>query len=353
MTATSPDHGTGPLGRRGSHRLCVAPMMDWTDRHCRSFHRLFGPEIVLYTEMVTAKALIHGDAAALLAYGEDEHPIALQLGGSEPDELARAARLGADAGYDEINLNVGCPSDRVASGSFGACLMAEPERVADCVAAMRAEVSIPVTVKCRLGIETRTGDEPLQLDSDAHLTRFVDTVAAAGCSLFLVHARKAILGGLSPKENREIPPLQHHRIHELAARRPGLEIVLNGGLAAGSDWPGQLERVEGLMIGRAAYQQPMVLAEARRALFGTDPEPEPLEILEAFLPRVRERLEAGVPLSRISRHLLGILHGRPGARAFRRHLSEQAPRRDAGIEVLEAAIELARQAARRLRADAA
>ncbi|HSG88883.1 MAG TPA: tRNA dihydrouridine(20/20a) synthase DusA [Pseudomonadales bacterium] len=336
----SAPHGSGPLGARGVHRLCVAPMMDWTDRHCRAFHRRFGAELVLYTEMVTARALLHGDAAGLLAHDRDEHPLALQLGGAEPEELAAAARLGADAGYDEINLNVGCPSDRVASGSFGAALMAEPERVAACVAAMRASVTIPVTVKCRLGID---GAGCTGLDTDAHLHHFVDTVAAAGCTLFIVHARKAVLGGLSPKENREVPPLQYERVRALAERNPQLEIVLNGGLTDAGACRDALAWADGVMIGREAWHNPMALATMRAALADhamadqavTDDAPvDPLVLLQAHLPYVRAQLEAGQPLGRLVRPLLGLFHGRPGARAFRRHLSEQAHRPGAGIDVL-------------------
>lgn len=339
------------LAVRGAHELCVAPMMDWTDRHCRAFHRLFGPGIVLYTEMVTAKALLHGDAARLLAHDASEHPLALQLGGADPGELARAAAIGVSAGFDEINLNVGCPSDRVASGSFGACLMADPERVARCISAMHESVAatgsrIPVTVKCRLGID---GPDCPGLDNDVHLAHFIDTVAAAGCSLFIVHARKAILGGLSPKENREIPPLQYERVHALARRRPDLEIILNGGLADAAACVGQRPFVDGVMIGRAAWHDPMMLlatvgalSTAREGTTTPSCGDDPLTILERHLPRVRAELAAGEPLSRITRPLLGILHGRPGARAFRRHLSERVHLGGAGIEVLEEAMERVR-----------
>lgn len=332
-------HGAGPLGRRGAHRLCVAPMMDWTDRHCRAFHRGFGPGTVLYTEMVTARALLHGDAGRLLAFGESEHPVALQLGGSDPAELASAARLGADAGYDEINLNVGCPSDRVSAGRFGACLMAEPALVADCVAAMRAAVAVPVTVKCRLGID--------DLDDDAHFHGFVDTVAAGGCSLFLVHARKAILGGLSPKENREIPPLQYSRVHALAAARPELEIVLNGGLRTVADAQAALAHVEGVMFGREAYQNPAILGALHEALIDpTTPAPSEEAVLEVYLPYVTAQRTAGVPLPQLTRHLLGLFTGRPGARRWRRHLTEAARAPGAGVEVLREALAHVRSADR-------
>lgn len=328
-------HGRGPLGARDRHRLCVAPMMDWTDRHCRAFHRLFGPSIVLYTEMIHARALIHGDADGLLAFDASEHPVALQLGGNDPAELAAAARIGVDAGYDEINLNVGCPSDRVASGSFGACLMADPRRVADGVAAMRAAVDVPVTVKCRLGIE---GAGIEGCSDDDHIDRFVDAVAEGGCTLFVVHARNAVLGGLSPKENREIPPLRHDRVHALAARRPDLEIVINGGLRSVDDVRAQLPGTAGVMIGREAYQNPMCLGAMAAELLGTAAPQDPATLLDAWLPYVAARLAEGVPLTRMSRHVLGLFHGRPGARAFRRHVSEHAHRRGAGIEVLEAAL---------------
>jgi tRNA-dihydrouridine synthase A len=306
-------------------------MMDWTDRHCRAFHRLLGAHIVLYTEMVTATAILHGDRDRLLAFDASEHPVALQLGGADPEALARAARIGAEAGYDEINLNVGCPSDRVSSGRFGACLMAEPERVAACVAAMREAVTIPVTVKCRLGID--------DLDTDAHLDHFVATVADAGCSLFIVHARKAILGGLSPKENREIPPLQYARVHGLATRRPDLEIVINGGLCTLDDARRELDRVPGVMLGREAYQNPLILAALHRAL--VDPGAPALDgeaVLHAFMPYVSRQLERGVPLHHMTRHLLGLFQGRPGARRFRRHLTETARRDGAGLEVLHDAL---------------
>ena len=324
------------LQEHGAHRLCVAPMMDWTDRHFRSLLRLLGPEIVLYTEMVTARALLHGDRERLLAFDPAEHPVALQLGGAEPVELARAAALGRAAGYDEINLNVGCPSDRVASGSFGAALMAEPERVAACVAAMRAEVDVPVTVKCRLGIIHGEGAERGRMATPEWFGHFVDTVADAGCTLFVVHARDAVLGGLSPKENREIPPLRHDEVRALAARRQDLEIVTNGGIVSRDDCRAAMEGVHGVMIGRAAVNDTLVLAAMRADLFGTDASVDPVELVRQWLPHVRRELEAGVPLSRMTRLLSGLFHGRPGARAVRRHLSEHAHR--GGIEVIEDAL---------------
>ncbi|HVJ76926.1 MAG TPA: tRNA dihydrouridine(20/20a) synthase DusA, partial [Hyphomicrobium sp.] len=242
-----------------SHRFCVAPMMDWTDRHCRVFHRQLSRHALLYTEMVTADAVIHGDRQRLLGYSEAEHPIALQLGGSNPAKLAEAARIGADLGYDEINLNVGCPSDRVQEGRFGACLMAEPEVVAECVAAMRGRQPVPVTVKCRIGIDEQDAEEDLR--------RFIDAVAAAGCATFIVHARKAWLKGLSPKENREVPPLDYGRVYRLKAARPELEIVINGGIETIAAAQAHLDHVDGVMVGRAAYQNPAILADVDRMIF--------------------------------------------------------------------------------------
>ncbi|TVS08655.1 MAG: tRNA dihydrouridine(20/20a) synthase DusA [Gammaproteobacteria bacterium] len=324
-------HGCGPLGTRGSHRLCVAPMMDCTDRHARTFLRSFGPDIVLYTEMVTAAALLHGNRERLLAFDPCEHPVALQLGGNDPRELARAARMGAEAGFDEINLNVGCPSDRVRSGRFGACLMREPERVADCIAAMREQVSVPVTVKCRLGVDDH--------DSKEHLHGFVDRVADAGCTLFIIHARKAILGGLSPKENREIPPLQYHRVHALAAHRRDLEIVINGGLKTVTDAERELRHTHGVMLGREAYGRPEVLGTLADALLPSDRDAVTgADAITAYRPYLAARLAEGVPLHAMTRHLLGLFSGRPGARQFRRILSEQGCRDGAGIEVLDRAL---------------
>ncbi len=324
-------HGSGPLGAWGSHRLCVAPMMDCTDRHARTFLRGFGPGIVLYTEMVTAAALLHGNRDRLLAFDPCEHPVALQLGGSDPRELARAARIGAEAGYDEINLNVGCPSDRVRSGRFGACLMLEPERVADSIAAMRAEVNVPVTVKCRLGVDEH--------DSTEHLHAFVERVADAGCSLFIVHARKAILGGLSPKENREIPPLEYHRVHALAAHRRDLEIVINGGLKTLADAERELQHTHGVMLGREAYGRPEVLGILAAALLHREGDAvTAADAVTAYRPYLAARLADGVPLHAMTRHLLGLFSGRPGARQFRRILSEQGCRDGAGVEVLDRAL---------------
>src|SRR5262245_41689870 len=264
------------MGKIG-HRFCVAPMMDWTDRHCRFFHRLLTRRALLYTEMMTAEAVLHGNRERLLGFSPEEHPVALQLGGSDPARLAQAAAIGAEYGYDEINLNVGCPSDRVQEGRFGACLMAEPELVADCVAAMRARVPVPVTVKCRIGID--------QQDIEADLERFVSAVAAAGCRTFIVHARKAWLQGLSPKENREIPPLDYGRVYRLKAAQPELEIVINGGIASLGEAEAHLAKVEGVALGRAAYQTPYLLAEVDRRLFGATTTPHSRrEVVEALLP---------------------------------------------------------------------
>lgn len=312
-------------------RLCVAPMMEWTDRHCRYFHRLLAPDARLYTEMVVAQAVIYGDRERLLGFDAAEHPVALQLGGSDPRLLAQAARIGADWGYDEINLNCGCPSDRVQSGRFGACLMREPALVADCVAAMRAAVpaGVPVTVKCRLGVDA-DDDEPF-------FRRFVATVAAAGCAVFIVHARKAWLKGLSPKENREIPPLQYERVFALKADHPELTVVLNGGLHDTATILDALTRLDGVMIGRAAYHDPWQLTHWQRVLFDRQ---ELLvtreQVLAAMKPYIAAHLAAGGSLRQIARHLLGLYQGRPGARAFRRRLSMAQP--GAGIETLDAAI---------------
>ena len=309
--------------------FAVAPMMDWTDRHCRFFHRLLSPHALLYTEMVTAPAVLHGDRARLLGFDPAEHPVALQLGGAEPAELAAAARVGAALGYDEINLNVGCPSDRVQSGRFGACLMREPALVADCVAAMRAAVAVPVTVKCRLGVDEQ--------DEYADLERFVETVRATGCDTFIVHARKAWLEGLSPKENREIPPLNYERVYRLKRDFAALTIVVNGGVASLDAVSEHLRHVDGVMLGRTAYHEPYRLAEVEHALYG-EPLPDRDNVLAALRPYIEAHLARGDRLQHISRHILGLYQGLPGARAFRRVLSERAHRADAGYEVVEQAI---------------
>jgi tRNA-dihydrouridine synthase A len=311
------------------HRLCVAPMMDWTDRHCRFFHRLLSPHALLYPEMVTAPAVLHGDRARLLGFDPAEHPVALQLGGAEPHELALAARVGEAQGYDEINLNVGCPSDRVQSGRFGACLMREPALVADCIAAMRAAVSIPVTVKCRLGVDEQ--------DEYGDLERFVEIVRSTGCNVFVVHARKAWLEGLSPKENREVPPLNYARVYRLKREFPELTIIINGGIASVAGVHEHMQHVDGVMLGRTAYHEPYRLAEIEHEIFGT-PLPDRDAVLARLKPYVDAHLARGDRLQHISRHILGLYQGLPGARAFRRLLSERAHRADAGYEVVEQAI---------------
>lgn len=312
------------------NRFSVAPMMDWTDRHCRYFLRLITRRSLLYTEMVTSGAVLQGDTARLLAHHPHEHPLALQVGGSDPSELAECARRAQRYGFDELNLNVGCPSDRVRSGRFGACLMAEPRRVAECVAAMADACSLPVTVKTRIGIDER--------DAYEHLAEFVDTVHTAGCRIFIIHARKAWLQGLSPKENREIPPLRYDVVHRLKADFPQLRIVLNGGLTDLAAAAAQLDRVDGVMLGRAAYHNPYLLAGVDRRFYGdTGAIPARHEVVQAYLPYVAARLEEGVPLQAMTRHILGLFQGRPGARAWRRHLSENAHRPGAGVEVIRAA----------------
>ena len=319
----------GGIQETAPWRLCVAPMMDWTDRHCRFFHRLLSPHALLYTEMVTAPAVLHGDRARLLGFDPAEHPVALQLGGSEPHELAAAARVGESLGYGEINLNVGCPSDRVQSGRFGACLMREPTLVADCIAAMRAAVSIPVTVKCRLGVDEQDEYEDLE--------RFVETVRETGCDVFVVHARKAWLEGLSPKENRDIPPLNYARVYRLKRDFPDLTVVINGGIARVADVHEHLQHVDGVMLGRTAYHEPYRLAEIEHEIFGT-PLPDRDAVLAQLKPYVEAHLARGDRLQHITRHILGLYQGLPGARAFRRLLSERAHRADAGYEVVEQAI---------------
>jgi tRNA-dihydrouridine synthase A len=302
-------------------------MMDWTDRHCRFFHRLLTRRARLYTEMVTAEAVLHGNRDRLLAFSPEEHPVALQLGGSHRVRLAEAAAIGESYGYDEINLNVGCPSDRVQEGSFGACLMAQPAIVAHSVAAMQARVRIPVTVKCRIGIDDQ--------DSEADLERFIAAVTGAGCRTFIVHARKAWLQGLSPKENREVPPLDWARVHRLKAAHPELEIVINGGIGSLKEAEAHLAHVDGVALGRAAYQNPYLLAEVDHRLFGdAEPMPSRRAVLEALIPYTDRHLRNGGRLNNVTRHILGLYHGRPRARAFRRHLSELAPREGAGTEVL-------------------
>jgi tRNA-dihydrouridine synthase A len=327
-----------PKSQRGpSRRFCVAPMMQWTDRHCRYFHRLLTARALLYTEMVASAAIIYGDRRRLLAFHPAEHPVALQLGGSDPAQLAEAARVGADFGYDEINLNAGCPSDRVQQGRFGAALMLEPQLTARCVAAMKAAVNIPVTVKHRIGVDDQ--------DSEAELGRFVDIVSAAGCETFIVHARKAWLKGLSPKENRSVPPLDYERVRRLKAARPDLEIIVNGGLETLEAARAQMNAVDGVMLGRAAYHNPSLLAQADNVFFGdAAPAPDPLEAAERMIPYIEEEMGRGERLAAITRHMLGLAPGTPGARAFRRCLTEEAIRPGAGPEVLRRALaQLARR----------
>lgn len=311
-------------------RVSIAPMMDWTDRHCRYFLRLISPHALLYTEMVTAGAILHGDKERLLAFEPLEHPIALQLGGSDPQQLAACAQIGEGFGYDEINLNVGCPSDRVQNGRFGACLMAEPELVAECIAAMVKVVSIPVTVKTRIGIDER--------DSYEALCHFIDIVAKAGCHTFIIHARKAWLTGLSPKENREIPPLRYDIAQRLKQDFPYLTIVLNGGIKTVSDIQQHLCAFDGVMVGREAYHNPYLLAAIEKEVFHYQTPPRQ-DIIQQLIPYAERMLADGLRLHQLTRHILGLFHGEPGARAWRRHLSEQATLPQAGIAVLEEALQ--------------
>lgn len=316
-----------------THRLCVAPMMDWTDRHDRFFLRLLSRHTILYTEMITAAAVLHGDRWRLLGFSPAEHPVALQLGGADPDAMARASEAAESFGYDEVNINVGCPSDRVQSGRFGACLMAEPATVAACVAAMRRATALPVTVKSRIGIDDQ--------DDREDLFRFVDTVAAAGCRTFIVHARKAWLNGLSPKENREIPPLRYDVVYDVKQRFPELEIVLNGGIGDLDQAAAQLAHVDGVMMGRAAYQNPAMLAHADRRLFDPDaPVPSRAEVVVGLIPYINDEIAAGTPLIAITRHITGLYQGLPGARAWRRHLAENAHRPGADAKVVREAAAL-------------
>jgi len=302
-------------------------MMEWTDRHCRYFLRLLSGRAFLYTEMVTAEAVLYGERERVLGFDAAEHPVGLQLGGSDPAKLAEAARICEGFGYDEINLNIGCPSDRVQSGRFGACLMAEPALVADCVEAMADAISVPVTVKCRIGIDDQ--------DAEESLDRFIDTVADAGCNTFIVHARKAWLDGLSPKENRDVPPLDHDRVHRLKARRGDLTIIINGGIASLAEAAPHLAHLDGVMLGRAAYADPYLLAEVDRKLYGEEgPPPSRADVLGRFMSYVERELARGVRLNAMTRHILGLFHGQPRARAFRRHIAENAHLDGAGIAVL-------------------
>jgi len=315
-------------------RLSVAPMMDWTTRECRYLHRLLSRETLLYTEMVTAPALVRGRALHLLDHDPSEHPVALQLGGSDPKELAEAARLGAEAGYDEINLNCGCPSDRVQSGAFGAILMQTPGLVADCVAAMAEAVSVEVTVKCRIGVDDQTPEEILPA--------FLDKIHAAGVKRVTIHARKAWLQGLSPKENRDIPPLDYELVHAMKAAFADMHISLNGGITSLDEAQAQLERgLDGVMVGRAAYHQPAdVLCAVDPQIYGTGTASDPVEVVRQMLPYIEQQMQSGSRLHQITRHMLGLFAGRPGARQWRRHLSEGANRTGAGPELVEEALSL-------------
>lgn len=314
-----------------SSRFSIAPMLDWTDRHCRYFHRLISERTQLYTEMVTTGAIIHGKGD-YLAYNEEEHPLVLQLGGSNPADLAQCAKLAAERGYDEINLNVGCPSDRVQNGRFGACLMGEADLVAQCVSAMREVVDIPVSVKTRIGIDDQ--------DTYEFLTDFIRTVSEkSGCEDFTIHARKAWLSGLSPKENREIPPLDYPRVYQLKKDFPHLTMGINGGVKTMEEIEAHLQHMDGVMVGREAYQNPYLLAEVDQRLYGSDkPVKKRREIVEAMYPYIERELAKGTYLNHISRHMLGLFQNMPGARQWRRHISENAHKPGSGIEVLEQAM---------------
>ncbi|CAK2498939.1 MULTISPECIES: tRNA dihydrouridine(20/20a) synthase DusA [Vibrio] len=314
-----------------SCRLSVAPMLDWTDRHCRYFHRLLSQQTLLYTEMVTTGAILHGKGD-FLEYNEQEHPLALQLGGSNPVDLAACAKLAGERGYDEVNLNVGCPSDRVQNGRFGACLMAEPELVADCVSAMKEVTDIPITVKTRIGIDDQ--------DSYEFLTKFVSTVSEkGGCEQFTIHARKAWLSGLSPKENREIPPLDYDRAYQIKKDFSDLVIAVNGGITTLEQTKEHLQHLDGVMIGREAYHSPFILAEVDQQIFGLDsPIKKRSQVVEEMYPYIERELSNGASLGHISRHMLGLFQSMPGARQWRRYISENAHKKGAGIEVMQTAL---------------
>lgn len=317
--------------------FAVAPMMDRTDRHCRFFHRQLTRRALLYTEMITAEAIIRGDPARLLAFDPAEHPVAVQLGGADPQRLAEAAQVAAGFGYGEINLNVGCPSDRVKSGTFGACLMLRPQLVADCVAAMKAATGLPVTVKCRLGVDDQ--------DTEQALDALADAVVAAGADALWVHARKAWLTGLDPKQNRTVPPLDYERVFRLKRRLPGVFVGINGGIACLDDAVAALRQVDGVMLGRAAYDNPGLLAGVDRAVFGDANGPREEEAALAMVDYVDRIAAAGLPAARATRHMLGLFHGRPGARAWRRTLTELATRADAAGWIVERALDARRRAA--------
>ncbi len=317
-------------------RFCVAPMMTHTDRHFRYFLRLISRHTMLYTEMLTTGALIHGDSNHFLAYNKEEHPLAIQLGGSDPDDLAECAKLSEQAGYDEINLNVGCPSDRVQSGQFGACLMLNPQLVADCVSAMISNVQIPVTVKCRIGVDDR--------DSYEELLSFITTVKQAGCSTFILHARKACLDGLTPRQNREVPPLNYKRVYAIKQAFPELEIIINGGISNLAQSQELLKHVDGVMLGRAVCHNPFLLIDVDTHIFQQSVEVKTrYDILEHYMDYIKSQLSKDIYLKHMSRHILGLFNGRKGARAYRRYLSEEAYRPGAGIEVIKKAIECVSQ----------
>ena len=322
---------TNKTSKYASNRLSVAPMLDWTDRHCRYFHRLLSQQTLLYTEMITTGAILHGKGD-FLEYNEQEHPLALQLGGSNPVDLAACAKLAGERGYDEVNLNVGCPSDRVQNGRFGACLMAEPELVADCVSAMKEVTDIPITVKTRIGIDDQ--------DSYEFLTKFVSTVSEkGGCEQFTIHARKAWLSGLSPKENREIPPLDYDRAYQIKKDFSDLVIAVNGGITTLEQTKEHLQNLDGVMIGREAYHSPFILAEVDQQIFGLDtPIKKRSQVVEEMYPYIERELSNGASLGHISRHMLGLFQSMPGARQWRRYISENAHKKGAGIEVMQTAL---------------
>lgn len=317
-------------GNKINRVLSVAPMMDWTDRHCRFFHRLLAPSALLYTEMVTTGAIIHGDADRYLAYNAEEHPLALQLGGSEPADLAACARIAQQRGFDEINLNVGCPSDRVQRGSFGACLMLEPGLVRDCISAMQDAVDIPVTIKTRLGVDDHYSYE--------YVSDFVGQVAGTGCSTFIMHARKAILAGLSPKQNRDVPPLNYDWVYRLKQELPDIEFVINGGIDSLAAVGEHLQQVDGVMLGRAAYQTPWLLAECQQKFFGGDTVPGREEIIAEMNLYLERQIDLGTPVKHVSRHLLGLFQGLPGAKAWRRYISDNAYKDDKNKDLLNQAL---------------
>ena len=321
-------------------KLCVAPMMEWSDRHCRMFWRQLTQHAVLYTEMVTTGAILHAGAERFLTYNDKEHPLALQLGGSNPGDLATCTKIAADFGYDEVNLNCGCPSDRVQNGMFGACLMAHPQRVADCVKAMQEASSLPITVKHRIGID--------EMESYEEMFQFVKPIADTGCSTFIVHARKAWLQGLSPKQNREIPPLHYEMVHQLKQDFPHLNIIINGGITDLEQCLPHLQLLDGVMLGRAAYHNPYLLAEVDSVIYNKPTATKTRdEVLLDYIPYIEGQLSENVALNHITRHILGLFQGIPGAKLFRRHISEQAHRQGAGIEVVYQARELMLQAQQR------